>query len=104
MKNKNKDFTVMHSNLVSLVLVRLCLGMLILPSVIFYNPAGMALLRGTNISQPFALIVASTKVKDTGTTRVQDMGQAPDTADSADCNAYDCMSDPNPSPAMMPSQ
>ena len=61
-------------------------------SVIFYNPAGMALLRGTQISQPFALIAASTKVKDTGTTRVQDLGQAPDTGNTADCATYDCIS------------
>ena len=70
------------------------------PSVIFYNPAGMALLRGTQVSQPFALIAASTRVRDTGTTRVQDMGQAPDTGAQADCSAYDCMSAANPSPAM----
>lgn len=69
-------------------------------SVIFYNPAGMALLRGTHISQPVALIAASTKVKDKGTTRVQDIGQDPDKGRTADCEEYDCMSDPNPDPAM----
>lgn len=69
-------------------------------SVIFFNPAGMARLRGTNISQPFTVIMASTKVKDTGTTRLQDIGQDPDTGRKADCEEYDCMSDPNPDPAM----
>lgn len=68
-------------------------------SVLFYNPAGMALLHGTHVSQPFALIFASTKVTDTGTTRVQDIGQAPDTGSTANCNIYDCMSDQTPDPA-----
>lgn len=70
------------------------------PSVIFYNPAGMARLRGKQVSQPFALIAASTRVKDTGTTRVQDMGQAPDTGPTADCSVYDCMNAANPDPSM----
>jgi len=69
-------------------------------SVLFYNPAGMARLRGTNVSQPFALIAASTKVENKGTTRAQDMGQAPDTGPTADCSKYDCMSAANPKPAM----
>ncbi len=68
-------------------------------SVLFYNPAGLTRLHGTNISQPFALIVASTKVRDTGTTRVQDFGQAPDTGKKANCTTYDCMSDTTPDPA-----
>ena len=71
-------------------------------SVIFYNPAGMALLRGTQISQPFALIAASTKVKDTGTTRVQDLRQDPDTGNTANwvdiygdgCNWYELNDSP----------
>lgn len=69
-------------------------------SVLFYNPAGMSRLRGSRISLPVALIAASSKVTDQGTTRLQDMGQAPDTGPTADCTQYDCMSDPNPSPAM----
>jgi len=62
-------------------------------SVLFYNPAGMARLHGTNISQPFSLIAASTKVRDTGTTRVQDLNQAPDTGsyNANTCTQYDCM-------------
>ncbi|MFX5839329.1 outer membrane protein transport protein, partial [Acinetobacter baumannii] len=70
------------------------------PSVIFYNPAGMSRLRGTNVSSAFALAAATTKVEDTGTTRLQDMGQTPDTGNSANCSVYDCMSAANPNPAM----
>ena len=73
-------------------------------SVIFYNPAGLARLHGTNISQPFTVIMASAKVRDTGTTRLQDIGQAPDTASSADCSTYDCMSTYNANPGAQPQQ
>ncbi len=69
-------------------------------SVIFYNPAGMALLHGTSVSLPFTLLAATTDVRDTGTTRVQDVGQTPDTGSTANCNTYDCMGAANPDPAM----
>lgn len=68
-------------------------------SVMFYNPAGMARLRGTQVSLPVALIAASTRVRDTGTTRVQDIGQTPDTGSSPGAG-HDLMSDPDPDPAM----
>ncbi len=62
-------------------------------SVIYFNPAGLARLHGTNFTQIGTLIAASSKVKDQGTTRVQDIGQGPETQD-------DLMSDPTPDPAM----
>ena len=69
-------------------------------SVIYYNPAGMSRLRGTNFSLPVSFLMASTDVSDMGTTRVQDVGQAPDTGRKADCSAYDCMGAASPNPAM----
>lgn len=48
-------------------------------SVIFYNPAGMALLKGRQFSSSISLVALAGKVSNTGTTRSENIGAAPNT-------------------------
>lgn len=51
------------------------------PSVLYYNPAGITRLRGTQLSQSASLLLLRGKVEDRGTTGTPDITQPPGTTD-----------------------